>query len=230
MNAEPVVLEGFHALKHALRFGARLEQVLALDRDRVLALADRLAPDVVVALGALLREVPRDELARLSPRVHHTGVVARARRPAFAQEDLPEDRPLVLLEDPRDLGNVGAVVRVAAAADAAGVLVTGDRDPWAAEALRGSAGLHFALPVVRAAGPPGGRALIALDPDGAPFSAGAVPRGAVLAFGGERDGLSDALKDRADAVLALPMRPGVSSLNLATSVSAVLYALALSGA
>jgi TrmH family RNA methyltransferase len=51
----------------------------------------------------------------------------------------------------------------------------------------------------------------------------------VLAFGTEREGLSDALKARADAVVALPMRPGVSSLNLATSVSAALYALALSG-
>jgi TrmH family RNA methyltransferase len=49
----------------------------------------------------------------------------------------------------------------------------------------------------------------------------------VLAFGTERDGLSPELLDRADARLALPMRPGVSSLNLATAVSGVLFALAL---
>ena len=55
-----------------------------------------------------------------------------------------------------------------------------------------------------------------------------VPADAVLAFGTERDGLSDELKQRADAVLALPMEPGVSSLNLATSVAATLYALKLS--
>jgi hypothetical protein len=48
--------------------------------------------------------------------------------------------------------------------------------------------------------------------------------GAVLAFGTERGGLTDALLARADARVALPMQPGVSSLNLATSVSAVLYA------
>ena len=40
------------------------------------------------------------------------------------------DAPVVLLEDPRDLGNMGACVRVAAAADAAGVLSTGSHDPW----------------------------------------------------------------------------------------------------
>ena len=57
--------------------------------------------------------------------------------------------PIVLLEDPRDLGNMGACVRVAAAADIAGVLSTGSHDPWHPDALRGAAGLHFALPVAR---------------------------------------------------------------------------------
>ena len=46
----------------------------------------------------------------------------------------------------------------------------------------------------------------------------------MLVFGTERAGLSDAMKARADRVVALPMREGVSSLNLATSVAAVLYA------
>jgi tRNA G18 (ribose-2'-O)-methylase SpoU len=49
----------------------------------------------------------------------------------------------------------------------------------------------------------------------------------VLAFGTERDGLSDELLARADLRLALPMSPGVSSLNLATAVSGVLFALAV---
>ena len=55
-----------------------------------------------------------------------------------------------------------------------------------------------------------------------------MPGRAVLAFGTERHGLSDALLARADARLALPMAPGVSSLNLATAVSGVLFSLALS--
>ena len=54
------------------------------------------------------------------------------------------------------------------------------------------------------------------------------PADAVLAFGTERHGLSDALLAHADARLRLPMRPGVSSLNLATAVAAVLFAWRLS--
>ena len=170
-----------------------------------------------------------DELAAVVPRAQLVGV---ARRPA--QPDAAEllhrrgPEPLILLEDPRHLGNLGACVRVAAAAGAAGVLTTGRQDPWHADALRGSAGLHFAVPVARARSlDTAGRPLVALDPAGERLRPDAVPAGAVLAFGTERDGLSAALLARADARLALPMRPGVSSLNLATAVSGVLFALVL---
>jgi TrmH family RNA methyltransferase len=113
-------------------------------------------------------------------------------------------------------------VRVAAAAGAAGVLTTGSADPWHPDALRGAAGLHFALPVARVeALPDSGRPLVALDPEGEPL--GELPARPLLAFGSERRGLSAALLTRADLRVALPMRPGVSSLNLATAVAAVLY-------
>ncbi len=140
----------------------------------------------------------------------------------------------MLLEDPRDLGNMGACVRVAAAADAAAVLSTGSHDPWHPDALRGAAGLHFALPVTRIesidALADGERPLLALDPAGEPLEAHALDPRAVLAFGTERHGLSDELLARADARVSIPMRAGVSSLNLATSVAAVLFARGLAGA
>jgi RNA methyltransferase, TrmH family len=218
-----VTLEGFHAVKHALRFGADLERVVAADKAAVARLAAELAPDVAGELERVVEEVSAEEVARLASRPPHTGVVGIARRPAAAEP--ARGRPVVLLEEPRDFGNVGACVRVAAAAGAAGVVVTGDRDPWAPEALRGSAGLHFALPVLHGEPPElDARPLLALDPNGAPLDPARLPDDAVLAFGTERRGLSAALKERAEALLGLPMERGVSSLNLATSVSAVLFA------
>jgi TrmH family RNA methyltransferase len=221
-----VVLEGFHAVKHAVRFGGELAGAWTADAAEVEALRARLAPDIALAPDV----VAQDELAAVVPRAQ---LVAVARRP-----DQPDPRgilatpgraPAILLEDPRHLGNLGACVRVAAAAGAAGVLTTGRQDPWHPDALRGSAGLHFALPVARTRTvEAGGRPLVALDPDGDPLDPAAVPSRALLAFGTERDGLSRGLLDRADLRLALPMRPGVSSLNLATAVSATLFALALS--
>jgi TrmH family RNA methyltransferase len=216
-----VVLEGFHAVKHAVRFGAELLGVWTADAAELDALAARLAPDIALAPTI----VDERELTAVVPRAQ---VVALARRPRQPDPDgilaLPGPEPVVLLEAPRHLGNLGAVVRVAAAAGAAGVITTGTQDPWHADALRGSAGLHFALPVARSRlVRTGDRPLIALDPEGTTLAPGMIPPRALLAFGTERDGLTDELLAMADARVALPMRPGVSSLNLATSVSAVLY-------
>ena len=136
---------------------------------------------------------------------------------------------MVLLQDPRHHGNVGAVIRVAAAADAAAVLTTGVHDPWDPAAVRGSAGLHFALPVARVERlEPSGRPLVALDPAGEPLVPDRIDRRSILAFGTERHGLGADLLAAADLRVAIPMRAGVSSLNLATSVSAMLFTLELS--
>jgi TrmH family RNA methyltransferase len=229
-----VVLQGFHALKHALRFGASVELVSCSDPAELERLALTLAPDLLERIQAIAVVLPVEAFKRLGPYVPHTGVVAIAARvpadPLTVLEGKGEG-PVVLLEDPRHFGNLGAVIRVAAAVGVAAVLTTGRQDPWDPVAVRGSAGLHFALPVARLDGVPErlDRPLLALDPDGEELRPEAIPPRAVLAFGTERDGLSDELLARADARLRLPMRPGVSSLNLATSVAAVLYSLRLCG-
>jgi RNA methyltransferase, TrmH family len=220
---ELVVLEGFHAIKHAIRFGAEILGAWTADPAELEELKVRLAPDIELAVTCV-------ELEALKQVVPRAQVVAVARRPLQPDPDTVLAGPghVVLLEDPRHLGNLGAVVRVAAAAGAAGVMTTGRQDPWHADALRGSAGLHFALPVhhlhaVRTQG----RELVALDPEGEPLAPGDLPAAAVLAFGTERDGLSEGLLAHAQRRVALPMAPGVSSLNLATAVAATLYALKL---
>lgn len=231
-DTELAVVEGFHALKHALRFDAELIAVLRDESASLDELARDLAPDLLERLDGLAEPLPAESFAQLAPRAARTGVVALARR---TQPDLAgllarsDPAPIVLLEEPRDLNNVGASIRVAAAAGAAGVIVLGRHDPWHADAIRGAAGLHFALPVEWAQELPGQgglgeRRLIALDPAGESLYDGGVPPRPVLAFGSERAGLSQTLLGRADARLRIPMRDGVSSLNLATSVSAALYA------
>jgi TrmH family RNA methyltransferase len=172
--------------------------------------------------------VETEALERMAPHAPRTGVIAIARRPAVDLDAVLADgraAPVVLLEDPRSMGNMGACVRVAAAADAAAVLTTGSNDPWHPEALRGAAGLHFALPVAALGElPDSDRPLVAIDPEGEAADLRELSPRAILAFGTERYGLSEALLARADERFAIPMRAGVSSLNLATAVAAVLFA------
>ena len=234
-----VVLDGFHAWKHANRFGAAIAEAYTDDRVGLERMVEGLAPDLATAARAV-RVVLPGELAGTCTawgvaRPHHTRMVAVAQRPVdrihqVAVRTGRHGRPLVLVDQPRSPGNLGAVVRVAAAADAAGVVVDGTLDIWQRDVVRGAAGLQFALPVGNLAtwerglldGP-----VVILDPDGDDLQSVQIPGDSLLVVGAERAGVSGHWRERADLRVALPMRSGVSSLNLATSVSAMLYIMVM---
>ncbi len=237
-----VLIEGFHALKHAVRFGAEILRAAITDPEEVRKLAETLAPDILERLPADTPVVSPQRMRAAGLKDPITGVLAVALRPivdvrAALADPLPA--PVVLLERPRGLGNIGWCVRTAAAADITGLLTTGIHDPWSPTAVRIGVGLQFAVPVARIADTAGGgvaqellnsdRPLIAVDTRGETVHPRELPPRAILAFGTERHGLSEELLASAQASVSLPMRPGVSSLNLATSVAALLYAWRLTG-
>ena len=222
-----VVIEGFHPLKHAIRFGAELLEVVSPNPNELAALQAEYAPDIGAKIQDLVATVTDDVFERLGPVRPPTGVMAIARRPVVDLAGLldePAPAPVVLLENPRNLFNIGAAVRAAAAAGAAGVVNTGNLDPWKPAALTSGVGLQFALPVARSEDLPScGRPLVAVDLGGESLSDFHLPDRALLAFGTERQGLSQELLNVADHRVSIPMENGVSSLNLATSVAVVLY-------
>ncbi|MEX2324616.1 MAG: TrmH family RNA methyltransferase [Nitriliruptoraceae bacterium] len=220
-----VLLEGAHAVKHATRFGAQLVGAVTPDRAKIEALLADLAPDV--QLPELTIEVGRDVWLQLTAKRRlPSPIVAVAHRPDVSADDvLAATGRVVLLEQPRNPGNVGAVIRVAAAAGAGGVLVCGHTDPWSAMCIRGGAGLQYALPVARSDGfPRTSRQIVAIDPAGRELGSEAIEDDAVVVFGTERGGLSAQAQQRADLTIRIPMRSNVSSLNLATAVAVILYA------
>ena len=226
-NPSLVVIEGFHPLKHAIRFGAELLEVVTPNLRELAALQSEYAPDIESTMNALALAVPDDVFEKLAPVSPPTGVLAIARRPAVDIAALlsdPSPSPVVLLENPRNLFNIGAVVRASAAAGAAGVLNTGNLDPWKPGALTTGVGLQFAIPVARTETVPTcDRPLVAVDLGGDPLPGFRIPDRALLAFGTERQGLTQEVLDAADFRVSIPMENGVSSLNLATSVAVVLF-------
>jgi tRNA G18 (ribose-2'-O)-methylase SpoU len=222
------VLEGIHPLKHAIRFGAELVETVGMNRAGLSQLADEFAPDITPILRQQVNVVPPEVFQKLAPVPPPTGIIAIARRPVSCLRDILElgaTDPVVLLENPRNHNNIGAAIRVSAAAGAAGVITIGRHDPWNPASIVSGVGSQFALPVARAASVPScGRPLVAVDISGDLLTANSIPARALLAFGAERVGLSPQLRASADHCISIPMRKGVSSLNLATAVAVVLYA------
>ena len=222
------VLEGFHPLKHALKCDAHILEVVTDDLEKVLALARQFSPDLTSTIQESTTVVSQDIFHQLFRGSRTTEVLGIAHRQIVSADSVlmkRRDAPLVLLEAPSHHGNIGASIRVAASAGASAVVTTGMHDPWHEEALRGSAGLHFALPVAHTTvlgayqGP-----LVAFDPTGDTLRLGDVPQDGIFAFGSERQGLSKELLAKADHCIRIPMESRVSSMNLASAVAVALYA------
>lgn len=146
-------------------------------------------------------------------------------RPAAAASGIlaRRDTIAIALDAVQDPGNVGTIVRLAAAFDAAGVLLLpGCADAFGPKAIRASAGAILNVPVaaITARELLDARVnLVAADMNGA---VGDPPlRDAVFVFGNEGSGVSDELI-RVSRTLAIPMSARVESLNVASSAAILL--------
>lgn len=249
-NNDYLVLPGLHALKHALRFKAEINLSLTPNKTDLLKLAKQIAPDTLEFIEAKVEEVEPGQYKSLLKDAHRTGVISIARKPSLKLSNiLSSQKPIVLIEDCRNLKNLGAVIRVSAGADIGAVLSLSKQvDIWHPDVLIGSAGLNFALPCMNITEDDLSlikqtRTLVALDPEGEELKLNyghpvrrladdsgsprksLKTRSPIYIFGTERDGISPQLLNLSDSKIRIPMREGVSSLNLATSVAVVVYAL-----
>jgi TrmH family RNA methyltransferase len=164
------------------------------------------------------------------------GVLALFERPRHTIEEILESPGgVVAVDGVQDPGNVGAIVRLAAAFDLAGVItLSGSADPFSPRAVRGSAG---SVLTVRVAGcsprelvelcAKMGRRIFAAMPSG-PSVAVTLPGNAVAVLGSEGRGVSSAIVD-AGTPFSIPTSGRVESLNVATAAAITLWEMARSG-
>jgi RNA methyltransferase, TrmH family len=130
------------------------------------------------------------------------------------------DTIAVALDGVQDPGNVGTIVRLAAAFDAAGVLLLpGCADPFGPKAIRASAGAILRVPVAQITIDQLRGNLYATAMSGQPVDP--PSRDAVLVFGNEGTGVSREILERAQSI-AIPMTDRVESLNVASSAAILL--------
>lgn len=189
-----------------------------------------------VARNASLIEVAEDVFAELAETSTPQGIIAVAPQRGNSLEKLEvanEPALLVLVDGVQDPGNLGAIVRSADAAGAGGVvLLKGTADVYNPKALRATMGSIFHLPVIQGAA--AGEVLPYLSRRGIKTVAGDPRAGKVLfevdlkvpcalVVGGEATGVGAVLKDSADELARIPMPGRAESLNVAISVSIMLY-------
>jgi TrmH family RNA methyltransferase len=197
-----IVLEGPKQVADAVAAGWKAIAVLERERDLSAAVFDSLAET----------KQPQGVLA-LFHRPQSSAAAILARRDTVA----------IALDGVQDPGNVGTIVRLAAAFDAAGVLLLpGCADPYGPKAIRASAGAILSVPVATITASElldSGLALFATAMSGAPIDPPSA--NAVLIFGNEGAGVSGELLLHATKI-AIPMSDRVESLNVATSAAILL--------
>ena len=150
-------------------------------------------------------------------------VLALFARPHFGLSSVLGSRSsvVVALDAVQDPGNVGTIVRLAAAFDCSGVvLLPGCADAYSPKAIRASVGAALSVPIANATiADLRDRNLYAADARAKTTDAPA--RDAVFVFGSEGRGVSDEIRAIAKTI-AIPMSPRIESLNVAAAAAIIL--------
>jgi TrmH family RNA methyltransferase len=186
-----------------------------------------------LAAGADVLEVSEAVLAKLSSKDNPQSMLG-----VFKQRwaELPakaaSDDCWLALEEVRDPGNLGTIIRTVDAVGAKGVILIGNCcDPYSREAVRATMGSVFAVPLVRAtreaflAWRAGWRGdVVGTHLDGREDFRRAAYKGPVLlVMGSEGPGLSDSLTRACSRLVKIPMAGKLDSLNLAVATALTLY-------
>ena len=140
---------------------------------------------------------------------------------------------VLVLDALQDPGNVGTILRTAAALGAdATVALPGTVDLWNAKVVRSAMGAHFhhnalhvSLEELFAFLDSESIPLWTADVNGVPVESSTPPVRLALAVGNEGAGLSSSLRERSSATISLPIARSVESLNVAVATGILLYQL-----
>lgn len=227
-EAGRTLAEGMHVIDAAL--AARVAIVTLATRGSaspaVAALVDRVqgsSPAVkCIELGATLYDA-------ISPVEHGVGVLAEITIPSLEAPPVTSE-DAVYLDAVQDPGNVGTLLRTAAAAGVRRIVTgPGSAYAWAPKVMRAAMGAHFALHIVEdgdvAAVAKNFRGtVIAADVEGDDLYAAEWGRGPTLwVFGSEGQGLSREARAAAGLRLRIPLAAPVDSLNVSAAAAVCLF-------
>jgi len=219
------LIEGVHLVEALLASGRRPAALIASEsgcgRSEIAALIRNSGLQPVVLADRLFSGLADTETP--------TGIAAEI-APPDEEPDLAAARSCAFLEGVQDAGNVGAILR-SAAAFAIGdvVLGPGCADAWSPKALRAGMGAHFALRIgtrtdlLAALNDFGGTVACTVVREGVPLEKADLRGRIGWIFGGEGQGVSATLAARAALRVTIPMPGETESLNVAAAAAICFY-------
>jgi len=205
------LIEGPHLVQAARQAGVEIHALLASENAR-----------------------PEDGAIILSQGILASIVETETPQGVAAEISIPSAKAVhgdcVFLEGVQDPGNVGAIIRSAAALGVKNVVLDGAcADPWSPKALRAGMGGHFNL-LVNAVGSLeeelarfAGRVLCTVPRGGAALAKADLSGTIAWIFGSEGQGVSEAMTKHADLKVSIPMADGGESLNVAAAAAICFY-------
>lgn len=192
------------------------------------------AEAVFVSDDAAVPPVPADEVYIVDREILHQVAATENSQGVLAvlKLDLRDARSIdrraryVLLDRLQDPGNMGTIIRTAAAFGVKGIIVTaGSVDPFSPKVVRSAAGALRQLEVIGIDRPEQLQdcTVVATDAGGQDIARAVWPQSFILAVGNEANGLSDGIRARASMTVAIPMPGCTESLNAAVAAGIMLY-------
>jgi 23S rRNA (guanosine2251-2'-O)-methyltransferase len=231
------VIYGVNPVLEALRGRQRPVERIAIAVGTRIARFEELMKEARAADVPVVRQ-PGASLDRLAGGRAHQGVVAWVGAARYATLETVIDRlgerPLVvLLDGVEDPHNLGAIIRTAECAGAAGIVIPERGAVGLTEIVaKTSAGALEHLPVARVTNlvaaietlKKSGAWVAGLEADGpTPYTRYDFSGVTAVVFGGEGHGLRRLVRERCDVLLSIPLFGAISSLNVSVAVGAVLF-------
>lgn len=177
--------------------------------------------------------VPKAVLGKLANGEKHQGVVVDVGDFEYADEnEFPTNPFLVLLDQVQDPQNLGAIVRSAVAAGVDMVVLTKDNSAHVTPgAVKASAGTVFRIPIAVTVNlsryieklKESDVAVYGADASGVPIWCLQIGRPLAVVFGNEGSGIRQLVKSKCDALISVPMKRPIDSLNVSVSAGIILF-------
>lgn len=229
------VAEGLRSVLEGLECGVVPEQ-LVFSEDAEMHEGLQRAIDATSARGGLCLKVGAAVLEKLSRKENPQMVMGVFKQKFSTLEDIdPSNSKLwVALEEVRDPGNLGTIMRTIDGVGATGVILIGQCcDPFSVESVRATMGSIFSVPVVPCSLEefldltvtwPGSVVATALNERTVDFREAEYNKPMILVMGNEQAGITEKLQNAVHQTVKLPMNGRADSLNLAIATGIMLYA------